>query len=366
MNKFKLLATDGDARAGVIETPRGLVHTPTVTVNFTPALLRTKLSSSQLRELGVEMLLVNALHAYRAGVEEVHEYLKWDGPVIADSGGFQMVSLSKKLKTFANGVEFILDDKRYFLTPKIILKWQQEMGIDLMMPLDFVVHVLQPRTVDFFKAVLMTAIWFRQVKGRADGQMYYIVQGGLNKIARTISCRDASLQVSRGVSAVAIGGLAWNEPRPIMYELTKFCHDRLPKQVTRHFLGLGEPVDLLECIERGMDTFDCVAATRLARHGRLWVTSGRLRLTRAEYAEDQSVLDEECDCPTCKDGVSRATLRAGLRSLEEDVKRDAQMKLMIHNIRFTMRLMEGARAAIQMGEFQKYKNDFLNKFLQNL
>ncbi|MFH1088451.1 MAG: tRNA guanosine(34) transglycosylase Tgt [Patescibacteria group bacterium] len=363
--KFDILAKDGQARAGVLHTDHGNVQTPTITTNFTPALLRSGLNPADIKNLGVEMILVNTLHTMmedNVQTFNVRGKLNWSGPIFADSGGFQMVSLAQHLRVKKDHIEFTWDNKKYQLSPRDILAWQKNLDIDIMMPLDRVWHLRQKNPLAYFLSVLTTEKWFQQSRGIADDHVFYIVQGGLNKFAREISINYANKWLKTGTSGVAIGGLAFGESRSKMYGMIKFCTQRLPEDKPRHLLGVGHPIDLLESIERGVDTFDCVAHTREARHGRVLTSTGYLHLKNSRYIDDDSVLESNCDCPVCQLGITRSQLRVGLKSADLAQKRSNQIKLMLHNIRFLMRLMEQSRVAIRVGEFQRFKQEFLSQF----
>ncbi|HCR42329.1 TPA: hypothetical protein DIV45_03165 [Patescibacteria group bacterium] len=362
--KFDILAKDGQARAGVLQTDHGEVHTPTMTVNFTLALLRSGLSPNQLQALGVEMILVNTLHTMmesRQQAPDIHQQLGWSGPIFADSGGFQMVSLAKKMRVEKDGIKFTWDEQEYKITSAEVVGWQKKMGVDIIMPLDRVWHLRVKNPLAYFLSVLTTEKWFNESTGISPN-IFYILQGGLSKWARILSLKFANQHLAAGIAGVAIGGLAFGEARPKMYRMIEFCTQRLPENKPRHLLGVGQPVDLLESIERGIDTFDCVSYTREARHGRLLTKHGYLRLKRSEYTNDTSMIEEGCDCPTCKAGISRAELRAGMKSLDPDIRQRTLINLMLHNIRFTLHLMEYAREAIQAGKFQEFKQEFLISF----
>ncbi|MFH0912091.1 MAG: tRNA guanosine(34) transglycosylase Tgt [Patescibacteria group bacterium] len=363
--EFNILGKEGRARAGILHTDRGEVHTPTITVNFTPALLRSGLSANQLQELGVEMILTNTLHTMmesKMQAPDIHQKLGWDGPIFADSGGFQMVSLAKKMRVERDGIRFTWDGTEYKITPAQVVEWQKQMGVDIIMPLDRVWHLRVKNPLVYIQSVLTTEKWF-QASQNISENVFYILQGGLNKLARTLSLKYANQHLDSGVAGVAIGGLAFGEPRPQMYRMIDLCISKLPENKPRHLLGVGEPVDLLESIERGIDTFDCVAYTREARHGRLLTNRGYLRLNRSEYVSDNLVIEEGCDCPTCQAGISRAELRAGMKSVDPIEHQQTLIKLMLHNIRFLMRLMEHSRGAIREGRLQTFKQEFLTNFL---
>lgn len=355
MIDFKITARDGRARAGVITTDHGQVHTPAVTVNFTPALLRTGITPEQVRSLGVELLLVNTLHEHLAQTKDIHEKLGWQGPVIADSGGYQMISLAKKLKTDAQGVTFEMDGHDIRMTPEKVLDIQRKMGVDMMMPLDFVVDVRKHNVITFLVSVLKTERWFRQAFVTGKENLFYIVQGGTSSLARSVSLGFARRWLNKaGVQAVALGGISLGEAPEAIHRTVDYCCARLPENKPRHLLGVGRPIDLVKGVRSGVDTFDCVAITREARHGRIWTRKGLLRLNRSEFVNDDRVLDEGCGCPTCTSGVTRAQLRRSLRSEEGKDKQKAQVEMMIHNIWYVQNLMREMRNAVAGGKMNNF------------
>lgn len=360
MIKFEILNREGGARTGLITTQHGVVHTPTVTVNFTPAFLRTGITPAQVKGLGAELLLVNTLHAYLGKISDVHEFLKWDGPVIADSGGYQMISLAKKLRTMSDGVEFTIDEQTVTMTPEKVLEIQRSIGIDMMMPLDYVVDVRRHNIFTFVDAVLKTERWFAKAHATGHENLFYIVQGGTSSIARSLSLRFARRWLDAGVEAVALGGISLGERSAQIHETVEYCCKRLPENKPRHLLGVGRPIDLVRGVLAGVDTFDCVAITREARHGRLWTRDGQLRITRNEFERDERVIEEGCDCPACSKGVSRGVLRAGLR--DDAQKLNTQVLLMFHNIRFVQRLMGEMRGAIAEGSLAAYAQKFIERY----
>ncbi len=358
---FKITARDGRARTGVIVTDHGEVRTPTVTVNFTPALFRTGITPAQVQALGVDLVLVNTLHEHLAQTEDIHRKLGWEGPVIADSGGYQMISLASKLTIRPEGVEFNFDNQDIWMTPQKVLDIQRGMGVDMMMPLDYVVDVRRHNVWQFVMAVLRTEKWFVPAYASGHENLYYIVQGGTSSLARSVSLWFARRWLDkRGVQAVALGGISLGESPDKIHKAVDFCCRRLPANKPRHLLGVGRPVDLVKGIVAGVDTFDCVAITREARHGRIWTRQGMLRLQRQEWAADPRILEEGCDCPACRAGVSRQDLRAGLRSTDEVVRKEVIQQLMMHNVRFVMRLVEEGREAIKSGQVQKWATGRLN------
>ncbi|MEA1909537.1 MAG: tRNA guanosine(34) transglycosylase Tgt [Patescibacteria group bacterium] len=361
---FKIKHKQGKARVGELKTDHGVVQTPTVTTNFTPALLRSGLKASDLKPLGAQMVLMNVLHNLIADVKDAHEYLGWNGPIFCDSGGFQMVSLSSKTKITHEGVEFELDGKKYNLNPKKVGELQKNMGMDIIMPLDRVITVFSKNPFAYLSSVFTTIRWFKKAREAAPDNTYYITQGGLNYFARWISLWDAKKQLESGVPGVAIGGIALGESMEKMYSMTKFCTDRLPENKPRHLLGVGTPIELLESIDLGIDTFDCVAATREARHGRLWTEDGYIRLGYEKHKKDAGVIEEGCDCPACKQGVTRSDIVKAISNNPEDKARrnEALKHCMLHNIRFIMRLMERSQKAIQKNRYQEFKKNFIARY----
>lgn len=356
---FEIKKRDGQARTGVVHTDHGSFTTPTVTVNFTPALLRTGLTPAEVQELGVELLLVNTLHSYLAETKDIHAQLNWDGPVIADSGGYQMISLSDRLAINANGVEFQMDGRKVEMTPEKVLKIQREIGIDMMMPLDFVVDVRRHDIFGFIKSVLKTEQWFRRAYATGHENLYYIVQGGTSSLARSLSLKYAKRWFKKGVKFMALGGISLGESPDKIHTTVAYCCKRLPEMAPRHLLGVGRPIDLVKGVMSGIDTFDCVAITREARHGRLWTREGMLRLTRKQFIDDFRVIEEGCDCPTCLGGMTRASLRAGMRSSDGVVVKKTEIALMKHNIRYVMRLIEEMRVAIENGTLSEFGREWI-------
>jgi len=356
--KFKITARDGKARAGVLQTDHGEVETPGVTLNYTKALESWGFKPEDITSAKDIILLRNTFWMREAGATAAREAIEWGGPVMADSGGFQMVSLGKHLRQDWRGIGFDLSGKEAFITPREVVEWGRDAGVDLIMPLDSTVYTMDRRWWKFIRSAVMTAVWHKRSRGIADDRLYYIVQGGLNKLARSISLWDARHQLRRGLSAVAIGGLAWDEPRPSMYNTVEFCVKRLPDDKPRHMLGVCKPVDILECIKRGMDTFDGIAATREGRHGRVWIKGGKhFDIRNAEFENDEQVLEAGCDCPTCRSGVSRAKLRVGFKQKD----RESIRQLMVHNWHHNYRLVKGARIAIVAGTFDQYVENYLTR-----
>lgn len=353
---FDITAKNGRARAGVIHTSHGDVLTPSLTLNITPALEKWGFRPADLTDVSDAAMLRNTFWMREAGVTDAREGVGWQGPVMADSGGFQMVSLADKLKVGLFGIQFDFNGKHRKITPAEVVRYAKTCGVDLIMPLDYVVDTTHPQRWRFVVSALMTAWWHRLSRGIANENLYYIVQGGLNRLARDISLRDANRQLRNGIPAVAIGGLAGKEARSEMYRMIGYCTSRLPEGKPRHMLGVCKPVDLLQAVRLGMDTFDGIAATREGRHGRVWTKGGQhYDIKNARFENDEQVLEVGCGCPTCQAGISRAELRRRFKSKD----REAIRSLMVHNWHHNYQLMQGAREAILQGRLDEYIQAYL-------
>lgn len=355
---FEIKARDGKARAGVIATEHGEIETPCATLNYTTALEKWGFNPEDITDEKGVILLRNTFWMREAGKTDVRDGVDWSGPVMSDSGGFQMVSLGKHLRQTFSGIGFDLNDKRTFITPRQVVAWANNANVDLIMPLDNTVYTMARGWWKFVWSAIMTAVWFSRSRGIADDKLYYILQGGLNKLARSISLWDANRQFKKGIPAVAIGGLAWDEPREAMLATVRFCVEKLPENKPRHMLGICKPIDILLTIKEGMDTFDGIAATREGRHGRVWTRGGKyFDIKKAEYAEDNRLLDVGCGCPICLDGKTRAELRAGFKAGD----REAIRGLMVHNWHHNYALVKGAREAIKNNQLDKFIEDYLTQ-----
>lgn len=362
---FDITARNGRARAGVIHTAHGDVLTPSLTLNMTTALDKWGFGPADLTDVSDIAMLRNTFWMREDGVTDVREGTApkgslrlWNGPTMADSGGFQMVSLADKLKVGLTGISFDFQGRHRRITPAEVVRYAKSCGVDMIMPLDYVVDTTHLQQWRFVVSAIMTAWWHRLSRGIADGNLYYIVQGGLNRFARDISLRDANRQLRNGIPAVAIGGLAGREERADMYRMIEYCTDRLPDEKPRHMLGVCKPIDLLRAIWLGMDTFDGIAATREGRHGRVWTRGGNhFDIKNAQFADDERVLEEGCQCPVCQSGVSRAELRRQFKAKD----REALRALMVHNWYHNYNLVRGAREAIIQNRLDAYIKEYLKE-----
>ena len=359
---FLVHATDNAARAGELHTSHGVVRTPAFMPVGTKGTVKA-LCPQDLRDVQAQIILGNTYHLYlRPGDELIarlgglHTFMGWERPILTDSGGFQVFSLSGLRKLTPDGVEFKshLDGSNHLFTPEKVLSIQRNLGSDIMMVLDECV----PYGADHAyteKSLALTHAWAE--RSRADhaalrnGQLLFgIVQGGFFKDLRA---QSAEAVCSMGFEGHAIGGLSVGESTAQMYELLAHTAPLLPVAKPRYLMGVGKPLDILTGIEHGIDMFDCVLPTRNARNGTLYTSEGQVNIKRAEYKEDDSPLDELCSCYTC-----RTFSRAYLRHLYVAQELLAYRLNTIHNVCFFLALARGAREAITAGTFASYKARF--------
>jgi queuine tRNA-ribosyltransferase len=360
---FTVQATDGAARAGVLRTAHGDVPTPAFMPVGTKATVKA-VDPDELRALGASIVLGNTYHLHFRPGEDVigelgglHAFMGWDGPILTDSGGFQVFSLRHTLKVDDEGVTFrsVYDGDEARLTPESAAAIQATLGSDIAMCLDV---VLPPGASarELEQAVRRTTEWARRQRDapRAPGQLRFgIAQGGVDRELRR---RSAEEIVELGFDGNAIGGLAIGETRDDMFETTAWLTELLPADRPRYFMGIGDPEGILAVIARGVDMFDCVLPTRIARTGSALTWEGRLNLRNARFARDPRPLDEGCDCPAC----SRFS-RAYVRHLVNQQEILGFRLLSVHNLRFLLELTAGARAAIERGELASYAGAALER-----
>jgi queuine tRNA-ribosyltransferase len=359
---FQLRTTDGAARAGVLRTVHGEFETPAFMPVGTKATVKA-VDPRELEQLGARILLSNTYHLhFRPGANLIaelgglHVFMGWDGPILTDSGGFQVFSLRHTiLRQDDEGVTFrsVYDGDEARFTPELVGRLQAQLGSDIAMCLDVVPPPGVPRR-ELAEAVRRTTLWaMRQQQGeRAPGQLLFaIAQGGADPELRRRSVEEIA---ELGLDGNALGGLAIGEPRDEMLETTAWSAELLPPDRPRYFMGIGDPVGILEVIERGIDMFDCVLPTRNARTGTALTWEGQLNLKNARFARDRRPLDESCACPAC----TRFT-RAYVRHLLNQQEILGLRLLSLHNLRFVLDLVAGARAAIARGELRSYKEEAL-------
>ena len=362
MSTFTLQATDGEARTGVLRTAHGELRTPAFMPVGTKATVKA-VDPAELEDLGAEILLCNTYHLhFRPGADLIaelgglHDFMAWDGPILTDSGGFQVFSLRHTiLRQDDEGVTFrsVYDGDQARFTPELAARIQAQLGSDIAMCLDVVPPPGPPRA-DLEQAVRRTTLWARrQLQAeRAPGQLLFgIAQGGTDSELRRRSVEEIA---ELGFDGNALGGLAIGEARDEMLDTTAWATQLLPEDRPRYFMGIGDPAGVLEVIERGIDMFDCVLPTRNARTGSALTWEGQLNIKAGKFAGDPRPLDEDCGCPAC----TRFT-RAYVRHLLNQQEILGLRLLSLHNLRFVLDLVAGARAAIERGELRSYKEDAL-------
>jgi queuine tRNA-ribosyltransferase len=368
MGCFTLTAMDGAARAGVLHTAHGDVATPA----FMPVGTKGTVKSAdpdELRALGTTILLGNTYHLhFRPGDELIaelgglHAFMAWDGPILTDSGGFQIFSLRDTLvRVDDDGVAFrsVYDGAEARLTPESAAAIQANLGSDIAMCLDEVLAPDVPRG-KLEEAVRRTTAWAERQRNapRAPGQLRFgITQGATDPELRRRSTEEIA---ALDFDGNAIGGLAVGESREAMFETTEWSAVILPAEKPRYFMGIGDPEGVLEVIARGIDLFDCVLPTRTARTGSALTWEGRLNLRNAGFARDPAPLDAGCPCPAC----SRFS-RAYLRHLVNQNELLGLRLLTLHNLRFVLDLVAGARAAILDGGFASYRKQALARLARD-
>ena len=360
--QFEVTATDGAARAGVLRTAHGDVPTPAFMPVGTKATVKS-LHPDEVREAGAHILLGNTYHLhFRPGSELIarlgglHAFMGWDGPILTDSGGFQVFSLRDTIAAVDDdGVTFrsVYDGVTERFTPELVAAVQARLGSDVAMCLD----VCPPAGVErgeLEDAVRRTTVWAARQRDapRADGQLLFgITQGGSDRELRTRSIEEIA---ALGFDGHALGGLSVGEPRPELLEAVEWSAPLLPADRPRYFMGIGDPAGILDVIARGIDMFDCVLPTRLGRTGTALTSHGRLNLRNARFADDPRPLDERCSCPAC----ARFT-RAYVRHLVNQQELLGLRLLSQHNLRFLLDLTAGARAAIEAGRLAHFVREML-------
>lgn len=368
---FAVEATDGAARAGTLRLPHGEVETPAFMPVGTQGTVRA-LSPFDLEAVGTAMVLANTYHLHvRPGEETVaalgglHRFMAWSGPILTDSGGFQVFSLEGFRKVDDDGVEFQshVDGGRRRLTPERAVEIQWTLGADVAMAFDHVVPGGADHTTAT-DALRRTTLWLercatrhRELAAEQPGHqtLWPIIQG-----AGHLDLRRRAAQEVLGVGAwtgIAVGGLAVGEPKPVMYQVLETLEPSLTPEIPRYLMGVGFPEDLLASVERGQDLFDCVAPTRNGRNGSAFTPDGVVNIRNAAHREDQRPLDETCDCETC-----RTYSRGYLRHLFVAEELLGLRLLSLHNVRFLTRLAAEARRRIAGGTFVGWHREWLDRY----
>lgn len=353
------------ARRGRLHTPHGTIETPVFMPVGTAGTVKAMLPE-EVKSLGAEIILSNTYHLYlRPGHDIVreagglHKFMNWDRPILTDSGGFQVFSLGAMRKISEEGVKFRshIDGSSHMLTPEKSIEVQNALGSDIMMAFDECAPY--PADYSYVKNSLeRTTRWLRRCKeAHKDTErqsLFGIMQGGMYKDLRYQSAMEI---VELDLPGYAIGGLSVGEPRELMYEVLDYATDYLPKDKPRYVMGVGTPDHLFEGVERGVDMFDCVLPTRLARNGSAMTSHGKVNIKNAKFERDFTPLDHECDCYVCRN-YSRAYLRHLFKANEIL----SSMLLSYHNLHFLVHTMQNIREAIEQDRFKEYKREFYMKY----
>ena len=363
---FELLGSDGAARRGRLTFPRGTVETPAFMPVGTYGTVKGMLPE-QLRGLGAEIILGNTFHLFmRPGLDVIeahgglHGFARWDGPILTDSGGFQVFSLAHRRKITEQGVTFQAptDGSTVFLGPEESMRIQKVLGSDIVMIFDECppVHVDGvPVGVDLVDRSMQLSLRWAERSKRAhegnDAALFGIVQGGVHRELRT---RSAEGLKQIGFDGYAIGGLAVGESEGERNAMLDHTCPQLPEDRPRYLMGVGRPEDLVEAVARGVDMFDCVMPTRNARNGHYFTSTGTIRIRNAGFARDLRPIEEGCGCPACAGGYTRAYLR----HLDRCNEMLAPILGTLHNLWHYQHLMARMRAAIQAGRFDDFRREF--------
>ncbi len=361
--QFKVSATDGKARRGEMQFPRGKVQTPAFMPVGTYGTVKGMLPRD-IVEIGAEMILGNTFHLMlRPGTEvvkahgDLHDFTQWQGPILTDSGGFQVFSLGDMSKITEEGVKFKspIDGSPVFIDPETSVQVQRDLGSDVVMIFDECTPY--PATEKEAEVSMQLSLrWAQRSKdahGDSPSALFGIVQGGMYE-----SLRDQSLAglVDIDFDGFAIGGLSVGEPKDDMLRVLDHLADTMPADKPRYLMGVGKPADLVEGVRRGIDMFDCVMPTRNARNGHLFTSTGVIKIRNARHRHDTATLDTECDCYTCTNFS-----RGYLHHLEKCGEMLSSQLNTIHNLRFYQSLMAGLRDAIAEGQLDAFTEEFYRK-----
>lgn len=358
---FNLDAKDGRARAGTFTTPHGDLETPVFAPVGTAATVKS-ITPAQLKEMGASLILSNTYHLYlRPGDELIaemgglHKFMQWDGPILTDSGGFQVFSLGDSNKINDDGVTFRshIDGSTHVFTPERAIQIQENLGADIIMAFDECADPYDKAYSE--RAMNRTHDWLQKciaAKKRDDQALFGIVQGGIHPDLRAQSAEFVAAQDTPGI---AIGGLSVGETKEEMHQILEVVDPILPEDKPRYLMGVGTPEDLVNGVARGVDIFDCVLPTRLGRNDAAFVRAGgRMNMKNLKFAKDQGPVDEGCTCYTCQ-----TFTRAYIRHLIMAKEMLAATLLSIHNLHTLIHLAKDMRTAITKGEFEQFAKPWL-------
>ena len=365
---YELVAEDRKtgARAGLLHTPHGVFKTPMFMPVGTQATVKT-VTPEELEEMGAQIILSNTYHLFlRPGTEliheagELHRFMNWNKGILIDSGGFQVFSLGAMRKITEEGVYFrsFLDGSKQFLSPEISIRAQEDLGSDIAMAFDECI----PYPADYEyarKSTERTTRWAKRcIKAhqRTDRGIFGIIQGGMYKDLRKQSAMEIS---SLPFDGVAVGGLSVGEPHDLMYDILEETTQWMPKGKARYLMGVGTPDCLVEGVARGVDMFDCVFPTRVARNGMAMIHTGRMNMKNKQYERDFRPIEESCGCYTCRNYT-----RAYIRHLYKSEELLAFRLVTIHNLYFLLQFMRDMREAIVQGNFSEFREHFMEHYKQ--
>jgi len=360
---FEVAATDGKARRGTLTFPRGKVETPAFMPVGTYGTVKGMLPRD-IEEIGAHIILGNTFHLMlRPGTQvmkehgDLHDFTGWKGPILTDSGGFQVFSLGAMRKITEHGVSFQspVDGAKVELTPEISMDVQRDLGSDIVMIFDECTPY--PATVsEAESSMAMSLRWAERSKtahGDSPSALFGIIQGGMYRDLREVSLKGLT---DIGFDGYAIGGLSVGEPKDEMFDVLNYLPAMMPADKPRYLMGVGTPEDLVEGVRRGVDMFDCVMPTRNARNGHLFTSSGVIKIRNAQHRHNVGPLDAECDCYTCKNFT-----RAYLHHLDKCKEMLGAQLNTIHNLRYYQTLMAGLRQAIEAGNLTAFVEEFYRK-----
>lgn len=360
---YELTACDGKARAGKIKTLHGEIETPVFMPVGTQATVKG-MTPEELETIGAEIILGNTYHLYLRPSDKLihnfgglHSFMNWKKPILTDSGGFQVFSLGELRDIKEEGVYFRshIDGSKHFISPEKSIGIQNNLGSDIVMLFDECPPGMSSKEY-LIPSIERTTRWAKRCveahKRPEEQGLFAIVQGGIYEDLRQKSLNEL-MEMNENFSGYAVGGLAVGEPREDMYRILDFIVEKLPENKPRYLMGVGEPLDMLQAIESGIDMMDCVQPSRIGRHGTVFTKYGKLVVKNAIYAEDKRPLDEECDCYVCRN-YTRGYIRHLFKTQEILGLRLATY----HNLYFLLNLMKKSREAIKKGEFKKFKKDF--------
>ena len=367
--KYELKEKDGKARYGLLHTNYGTYETPMFMPVGTQATVKT-LSPEELKAMNSAVILSNTYHLWLRPGEDIvakagglHKFMNYDGPILTDCGGFQVFSLvkNKKKDITEEGVRFKshIDGKELFLTPELSIQIQNKLDSDIAMSFDECIPY--PATYEYAKeSTERTLRWAKRGKDVFNNErqsLFGIVQGGEYEDLRKYSAEET---VKMNFDGYSIGGTSVGEDKDTMYKMIDYAIKYLPEDKPRYLMGVGDPIDIIEGVIRGVDMFDCVLPTRIARHGNAFTHTGKINIKNAKYKEDFTPLEDNCDCYACKHYT-----KAYIRHLIVANESFGQRLLSIHNIRFLIKLVEDLRIAIKENNILDYKEKFIKEYTKN-